>query len=183
MCAFAVSDLQRRTFELRGQEVKAVAPLAERTVALERLESRRTLLNGWFAKNGGLDSYFDAFAQHLRALPGRHLSIELEEIEALHAQFDMPDILTQALARLDAGEETCLDLLIPLSTVLEDRKFLPLDRVAASDAREDRWNVYRLIGGGWLLPTPWDSLDEQLELTRKLNAARQRGAFELRIRK
>lgn len=181
MCSFSASDLKRRSFEVHGHEVSATAPLAERVVAIQRLESRRPLLNRWFERNGGLDPHVDAFARHLRELPGRHLSIELEEIEALHGQYDVPDILRLSLERLDAGDESCLDLLIPLSTVLENRAFPPLGSVGPSSDQEDRWNVYRLLGGSWLQGTPWDHVDEDPELTRTLNARRPRAPFELRL--
>jgi hypothetical protein len=62
-----------------------------------------------------------------------------------------------------------------------NRPFLPPKEAAQSGAAEDSWNVYQLIGGGWLLPTPWDDFDPQAELQRTLNASRQRDAFELLV--
>jgi hypothetical protein len=181
MCLFAASDLRRHDFEVQGHALQAVAPLAERTTAVARLRARKPMLSGWFSKNGGVDAFVDLLAAHLESLPGKVVSVELEEIEALHGAYDIPDVLRTALERLDARDEKCLDLLIPLSTVLEDRRFLPPREAAKSGEREDSWNVYRLIGGGWLLPTPWDDADPQAELRRTMNASRRRDAFSLRL--
>lgn len=181
MCLFSVADLQTCDFTLRGHAVKAVAPLAGRTEALTRLRARTALLSGWFEKNGGLEAFVDLLAVHLEAQPGRFVTIEWEEIEALNSKYDMADVMRTALQRLEDEDEACLDLLVPLSTVLENRPFLPPKEAAQSGAAEDSWNVYRLIGGGWLLPTPWDDFDPQAELHRTLNASRRRDAFELRV--
>jgi hypothetical protein len=48
-------------------------------------------------------------------------------------------------------------------------------------AREDRWNVFRLIGGAWRMPTSWEAWDPQLELRLKLNASRRRDPFATRV--
>lgn len=181
MCLFSAADLQTHDFTLRGHALKAVAPLAERTHAIALLRARKPLLSGWFEQNGGLDAFVDLLAAHLEAQPGRFVSVELEEIEALNDEYDIADVVRTALQRLDDEDETCLDLLAPLSTVLEDRPFLAPKQAAQSGAREDSWNVYRLIGGGWLLPTPWDDIDPQAELRRTLNASRRRDAFDLRV--
>ena len=181
MCLFSVADLQTRAFTLRGHALKAVAPLARRAEAVARLRARTGLLSGWFEKNGGLDAFVHLLAAHLEALPGRFVTIELEEIEALNSEYDMADVMRTALQRLDDEDEACLDLLVPFSTVLENRPFLPPKQATTSGAPEDSWNVYRLIGGGWLLPTPWDDLDPQAELHRTLNASRRRDPFELLV--
>ena len=181
MCLFSVADLYTHDFTLRGHTLTAVAPLAERKQAIARLRARKPLLSAWFRENGGLDAFVDLLAAHLEAQAGRFVSIELEEIEALNDEYDISDVVRTALQRLEDEDETCLDLLAPLSTVLEDRPFLAPQQAARSGAREDSWNVYRLIGGGWLLPTPWDAIDPQVTLRRQLNASRRRDAFDLRV--
>jgi len=181
LALFSAGDLRSHTFMLEGQSIEAVAPLAERLTALARLRSRATFLNGLFEEQGGVQAFLDLLGQHLEQTGGKFISIELEEIEALHANFDIADVLKVALTRLDAEDPACLDLLIPLSTVLEDRPFLPPASAARSGEPEDLWNVYRLIGSGWLLPTPWDHVDPQLELRHTLNASRPRDAFATRI--
>lgn len=181
LALFAASDLRTHTFTLRGQDVSAVAPLAERTPAIARLRAREAFFNAQFAPNGGVGALLAPLVQHLEAQPGKFLSIELEEIEALHGAFDIPAVLTKALQLLDADDPKCLDLLVPLSTVIESRTFLAPEQAAASGVREDLFNVYRLIGGGWVAPTPWDGIDGQIELHRALNTQRRRDAFALRI--
>jgi hypothetical protein len=181
MCLFAESDLRAHAFTVRGHTLDKVAPLAERVTAIARLRARKPLLSAWFTRNGGLDAFVDLLATHLEAQPGKFVSIELDEIEALNAEYDMVDVVRTALERLDAEQETCLDLLVPLSTLLEDRPFLPPGEVARSGAREDTWNVFRLIGGGWVLETPWDDLDPDAELRRTLNRSRRRDALELLV--
>ena len=179
MCLFSAGDLRTHRFTLEGRPLEAVAPLAERAAAVTRLRSRAPALERWFAEQGGVAPFVELLAAHLDAQPGTIVSMELEEIEALHGEYDMVDVMRTALTRLEAEDESCLRLLLPLSTLLR-RRFLPPAEAALSEEREDRWNVYRLIGGGWLLPTPWDDLDSQAELHRKLNASRRRGPFDTR---
>lgn len=181
LALFTAEDLRAHTFELQGQKIEAVAPVGPRTPAVARLRARAPFLNEQFKEQGGVQEFIELLARHLESVAGSFVSIELEEIEALNAEYDIADVLKVALQRLDAEDSSCLDLLIPLSTVLEDRSFLPPERAAQSGQREDLWNVYRLIGGGWLLPTPWDQIDERIDLSRMLNASRPRDAFATRI--
>jgi hypothetical protein len=62
---------------------------------------------------------------------------------------------------------------------LVDRPFLPFDEVAASPRREDRWNVFRILGGSWIVPAPRDRIDPQHALHAMLNRRRPRGTFAL----
>jgi len=179
MCLFSAADLRPHRFTLEGHSLEAFAPLAEREAAVARLRARTPKLNEWFSDQGGIDAFVDLLAAHLDAQPGKLVSMELEEIEALHGEFDMIDVVRVALTKLDAEDESCLRILVPLSTMLK-RRFLPPKEAARSEEREDHWNVYRLIGGGWLLPTPWDDMDPRADLRRTLNASRRRDPFATR---
>jgi len=180
---FAASDLRTHTFTLRGQTLTATAPLAERKTAIARLRARERFISSEFVPNGGVSALLGPLVQHLEAQSGEFLSIELEEIEALQAEYDIPAVLTKVLQLLDAEDPACMNLLVPLSTVIESRPFLAPEKAAASGVRQDLANVYRMIGGGWLAPTPWDSIDDQLDVRNLLNASRPRDAFALRLGK
>ncbi len=145
-------QLDEKKVRMKKEEFEETAPLALATTALARLHDRKEMMNEWYRANGGLDHHFNFFTTHLSAHEGKYLSIDWEEVKAIHRGFmvDAKKILQLIVAK-DAAAKP---MLARLSTIMEDRKFLPRQKL--KDYNEDWWNYARIMGESYILKTPWN---------------------------
>ena len=181
LVGFGAADLRTEIlrFAEPKRELRATAPLCRREAFVRTVERRRAFLNGVFRDNGGLDVAMDALLAHLARFPGTFVSIEYEEVAALHSPEAFDVFVADVLRQLDAEDPACRAGLVALSTVVADRPFLAFEQAAASEAEQDRWNVFRLLGSEWLVPTAWDFVAENRALYATINQNRLRDAFGL----
>ncbi|MGE0550261.1 MAG: hypothetical protein AB7O24_18990 [Kofleriaceae bacterium] len=158
---FRKSDLVTRTLEEGESSIEhsgdgpmtATAPLAPRGEALALLARRSAWISELFAVNQGLVHHLGLFQQYLAAGSHPYLTMELEEIEILHEEGDLQARLCRCLEALDARSESAKDDLVWLSAVMLQHGFPPITETATDD---ELANVSRLVGHGWVRPTPWD---------------------------
>jgi hypothetical protein len=178
---FSAEDLRSHRFRL-GKSAKpldAVAPLCARERAIGRLTERGAFLDELFEENGGLGVFTQALSRELGRVGGKFVSIEYEEIAALGEPAEFDAQVRDTLVKLDARDASCKAGLLELSTVIDDRPFAAPEAAANSDEREDRWNVFRILGGGWIRPVEWDGVSPNAELQRTMARSRRRDAFGL----
>jgi hypothetical protein len=151
---FRTVDLETSEFTLEdGSTLTATAPVTSRTAAIHTLTSRTAWVSELFKANGGLSHHLGLFRQHLDSGPHDFLTIEMDEIEWLHEEDEVQRQLGACLDALDRRLPSVKESLVWLSTILVDRQFRTPDDASAD---EDRWNYYRILGGGFLRPAPWD---------------------------
>jgi len=155
---FRTQDFLTRTFEPpQGVAVTVTAPAVSRGEALERFAARRAWVSELFAANGGLDFHLGVFLEHLEKGDHDFLTMEIEEIEGLHAEGEVQRRLTACLDALDARNPAAKGELVELSTVMADRHFFsPAEAEAGGATKEDMWNFYRILGESWGRRADWD---------------------------
>jgi hypothetical protein len=156
---FTESDLTAKEFSVDGKTFTETAPIIERHIALERLESRRNFLNEIFFDNGGLNFHIDIFKKHLESFDGRFITAEVQEIGWLFQDGVFLNTLRQCFSCLDNKSPVAKEKLIELSTVMPERKFLTksdFEKVGYDTPMEDKWNYFRILGEAYLVPVPWE---------------------------
>ena len=128
------------------------APLVERELALSRLEGAGERFNAILGTDWNFKPLETALKDYLLHRPGRHLSLDVLELDACEALAAAVSIYAQA------GGEGAREALVELTTVMPERPAL-LDptRPEAMDAAEpeDFFNLMRCIGYGWYEDVPW----------------------------
>ena len=158
---FSTSDLVTETFTKDGKTFDETAPLVERTTGIERLLSRRDLLNAIFKKNGGLDHHIDTFTDHLKSLKSSYVTVELQEIAWLYNDGEFQELLRNCLAGLESRNTKVGKKLVQLSTVMlgnivRRRQFITLsDAEKGAYEQEDMWNYFRIMGESYIRDVPW----------------------------
>lgn len=153
---FAPEDIHSETLaDDNGQNWLLAAPCTRLSRALAQLEARRGWVNQLFAANGGLDTHIDAFAAYLHSLPQQaYISLDTVELQCMDADFQcLPQQLGAVLAQLAAQDPAVKAGLLDLSTVIDDRRFLPWPSAYQAEP-EDRWNLFRLLGEA-VEAAPW----------------------------
>ena len=154
---FRPSDLVTATFEPEGEKIEVTAPIVRKAQAVDNLAAARSWVDPLFAANGGLGYHLDLFVEHLAGSDHQHITMEIEEIQALHRDGEVLDHLRACLAALEARDPSVKDELLWLSTVLAERRFVTLaDAEEGRAEQEDRWNFFRLLGEGWGREAAWD---------------------------
>lgn len=159
LAAFSESDLHTHTFapdKNRPKPLTVEAPLCRTEDALARLEDRSAWLAALYADRGDLEHHLGLLLTHLRSYEGAWMSIELEEIAALH---QVPTAfyaeLRACLGLLEQRAPETRERLAALATVMLDTRIISLDD-APNATREEQWNFFRVLGEGWARETPWD---------------------------
>ncbi|MCP2040880.1 hypothetical protein L1281_001470 [Neisseria sp. HSC-16F19] len=153
---FAPEDMRSETLaDDNGQDWLLLAPCTTRGLAVERLQARRGFVNDLFAANGGLDTHIDALAGYLNSLPPQaYISLDTVELQCMDADFQyLPQQLGAVWAQLAAQDPAVKAGLLDVSTVIDDRRFLPWPAAYQAEP-EDRWNLFRLLGET-VKPAPW----------------------------
>ncbi|MBL8622886.1 MAG: hypothetical protein JNK64_16335 [Myxococcales bacterium] len=156
LALFSSADLTSQTFP-RKPPVTVEAPLAPTADAVARLRARRAWLQALFTDRGPIGYHIDLLLAHLATYDGAWISIELEEIAALHRDAAAwHQQLRAALTALDREDaDAARPLLAEISTVMLDRRFVTLADAPAA-TREEQWNFFRLLGEGWARAAAWD---------------------------
>ncbi|SDK80320.1 hypothetical protein SAMN05216298_1430 [Glycomyces sambucus] len=146
--------------ETVDQVVEAVAPLTAKERALAQLDAAVPVLNRLFPE-GPLDEHAAMLRRAVAEAPGAHLTIELDEIEAMWEPDTFQPALRAALAGLDEPGEPKADRarLVELAQLREGRPFpsalaLLGDQNGIED--DDYWNLVRLLGAGFSAAVPWE---------------------------
>lgn len=153
---FAPEDMRTETLmDDDGRPWVLNAPCVPCADGLARLQARRAFANRLFADNGGLDLHIDAFAAYLNGLPPQaYLSLDILELQYLEFDFQrLPRQLVAVWTQLAAQDPAVKAGLLDLSTVIDDRRFLPWPAAYQAEP-EDHWNLFRLLGEA-VEPAPW----------------------------
>ena len=159
----APEDLHTAEFTSQGQTFEETAPLVRTETAMERLHSRRDLINNWYRKNGGLESHFDLFVNRLARNRGKFISVEWQEIVWMNPRELFFEGVRETLSLLesrDLGAKKGLKLfsdVVETQSFFRSRRFLTLKEVKAlrGPPQDDYWNFYRIMGEVRLGTTPW----------------------------
>lgn len=154
---FRPGDLVTAAFEPEGEKIEVTAPIVRKEKAIANLSEARAWVDPLFVANGGLGYHLDLFVEHLAGSDHQHLTMEIEEIEALHDDGEVLGHLRACLTALEARDPRVKEELVWLSTVLVERRFVTLEDAQEGRAeKEDQWNFFRLLGEGWEREAAWD---------------------------
>ncbi|MEV3936598.1 hypothetical protein AB0K52_11545 [Glycomyces sp. NPDC049804] len=151
--------------EIEGEDeedevVEAVAPLVAKERALAQLDAAVPVLNRLFEAEGPLDDHAAMLRQAVAAAPGRFITIELDEIDALWEEGTFQPALRTALSAMDASADRAAERadLVEIAQLRAGRAFPParflLDGRDAAD--DDFWNFVRLLGTAFSAAVPWE---------------------------
>jgi hypothetical protein len=154
---FSEQNLVSMEFSDKDGPIPALAPVTTLADGLRRLDELSPFMSELFRENGGVAHHVGLFSQYMAAQRGRHVTIQIDEIECLHGEGAFRDTLRLALRGLDTRDPEVLDSLAQLSTVMLDRRFVTLaDARAGTYAPEDAQNFFRILGEGYTRQAPWE---------------------------
>lgn len=146
--------------EEEDEVVEAVAPLVAKERALAQLDAAVPALNRLFEAEGPLDDHAAMLRQAVAAAPGKFITIELDEIDALWEEGTFQPALRAALSALDASTDPVAERagFAEIAQLRAGRAFPParflLDGHDAAD--DDFWNFVRLLGTAFSADLPWE---------------------------
>ncbi len=105
-----------------GESGASRAPLAKKPVALSRLKSR-PVLDRLFVQYGPLERHAELLSRAVEETPGRYVTIELDEIAALHDQESYQARLLRALTILSKGPAAA-DRMRPAPLAIRSRRLV-----------------------------------------------------------
>lgn len=159
LALYSENDLRTATLCVPPSDTpaSATAPLVEREQALARLREREPLLADLFVDNGGLADHLSLFREHLDRYGKRYLALDYQEISWRYVEKEFEELVRAALGGLDRLDPACKTPLVALSTVLDDRPFIPAAQLDPERHEpEDRFNLFRILGENVSTGTPWD---------------------------
>ena len=121
-----------------------------------RLESRLPLLNEWFGSKGRLDYHVAMFADWLRSLPCKYVTLEWVELNFMDEETYNMDYFVRILAAIESRDSSIVPTLLALSTINPDVPFITLEDARGGNYDEaKKHNFFFLFGDGDSNTPPW----------------------------
>lgn len=155
---FRPEDMRSQEFEVQGEVITGVGPVATIASALRRLQECQKWLEEMFG--GGLSEYCDMLSDAVSSTGLKYVTMELEEIACMVDPERFYDDVRGALRAL-SGEESIpfgREKLIRLSGIAPDAVIPPARLLLdAGPITDDQIEIHaRLIGAKWLRKVPWE---------------------------
>jgi hypothetical protein len=159
MALFRPENMRTQTFEVNGEPVEGIAPLAKMNAALAHLDRAAAMLNRLFPAEGPLDEHAALLRQAVEEAPGLFVTIEMGEIADLSDPEDFYQRFREVLEGLSAPAPTAEARarvadwlgLEPGQRFPTARCFLEQPEVSKAEAQMHS----RLLGFEWVRPWPW----------------------------
>ena len=180
MAAFRPEDIKEHTFSVDGQEIPAWAPLAKKTKALGQLKETEQYINEQFKNQGSLSEHIQLLAKAIEEAPHPYITIELEEIEALHEEGLFRDVFTECLIGFRdkdsySGPElpvtgmkkffgakpqkaSHIGQLLDITAIKSHIKIPNAMAFKQNEkmSEDEVWNLVRVLGVGHIKSVPWE---------------------------
>ena len=157
---FRPSDMRTQDFNIDGDTVTGVAPVADVETAAAQLRQSATTYDQMFP-DGHFADYCDLLAEAVTSIGRKYVTVEMEEIACMDDPDEFYDDFRLAL-RSFAGVESIADGRDKLITISEvnTQVTIPtarcmLDHAGVSDDQLDTHS--RIIGCAWIRPVPWEN--------------------------
>lgn len=140
--------------------VEAVAPLVAKERALAQLDAAVPVLNRLFEAEGALDDHAAMLRRAVAAAPGKFITIELDEIDALWEEGTFQPALRAALSGMEGVRDPAAERanLVEIAQLRVGRAFPPARFLfgGSEAADDDVWNFVRLLGTAFSADVPWE---------------------------
>jgi hypothetical protein len=156
---FSKEDLMEHPInkeEDRRPEQRIQIPCCGMLTAAARLESRLPLINDWFGSKGKLDYHVTMFAEWLRSLPYKYVTLEWAELNFMDEETFTLDYFTGILDSIETADRDIIPELVALSTINPEVPFITLDDARNGGFDEaKKHNFFFLMGDGEYHTPPW----------------------------